>query len=209
MLTTTKPTMGKMLQESLRAPVTRLITPICSGLIRIGISANAITAAGALGTIVTALLTFTNGRFFLGTLVIVFFVLFDLLDGTIARLSQKGSSPWGALLDSTLDRLTDALILGSVAWYLIEIDDQLVPVVLASAVLGFLISYIKARSESLGIPCNGGFAERTERLIIVLVTTGFAGLGVPYILAIGFWLLTLASLVTVIQRLTIVYRGAK
>ncbi len=198
-----------MLQESLRAPVTRLITPICSGLIRIGISANAITAAGALGTIVTALLTFTNGRFFLGTLVIVFFVLFDLLDGTIARLSQKGSSPWGALLDSTLDRLTDALILGSVAWYLIEIDDQLVPVVLASAVLGFLISYIKARSESLGIPCNGGFAERTERLIIVLVTTGFAGLGVPYILAIGFWLLTLASLVTVIQRLTIVYRGAK
>ncbi|CAB4747429.1 unannotated protein [freshwater metagenome] len=201
--------MGKMLQESLRAPVTRLITPICSGLIRIGISANAITAAGALGTIVTALLTFTNGRFFLGTLVIVFFVLFDLLDGTIARLSQKGSSPWGALLDSTLDRLTDALILGSVAWYLIEIDDQLVPVVLASAVLGFLISYIKARSESLGIPCNGGFAERTERLIIVLVTTGFAGLGVPYILAIGFWLLTLASLVTVIQRLTIVYRGAK
>ena len=198
-----------MLQESLRAPVTRLITPICSGLIRIGISANAITAAGALGTIVTALLTFTNGRFFLGTLVIVFFVLFDLLDGTIARLSQKGSSPWGALLDSTLDRLTDALILGSVAWYLIEIDDQLVPVVLASAVLGFLISYIKARSESLGIPCNGGFAERTERLIIVLVTTGFAGLGVPYILAIGFWLLTLASLITVIQRLTIVYRGAK
>ena len=201
--------MGKMLQESLRAPVTRLITPICSGLIRIGISANAITAAGALGTIVTALLTFTNGRFFLGTLVIVFFVLFDLLDGTIARLSQKGSSPWGALLDSTLDRLTDALILGSVAWYLIEIDDQLVPVVLASAVLGFLISYIKARSESLGIPCNGGFAERTERLIIVLVTTGFAGLGVPYILAIGFWVLTLASLITVIQRLTIVYRGAK
>jgi CDP-diacylglycerol--glycerol-3-phosphate 3-phosphatidyltransferase len=201
--------MGMMLQESLRAPVTRLITPICSGLIRIGISANAITAAGALGTIVAALLTFTNGRFFLGTLVIVFFVLFDLLDGTIARLSQKGSSPWGALLDSTLDRLTDALILGSVAWYLIEIDDQLVPVVLASAVLGFLISYIKARSESLGIPCNGGFAERTERLIIVLVTTGFAGLGVPYILAIGFWVLTLASLITVIQRLTIVYRGAK
>jgi CDP-diacylglycerol--glycerol-3-phosphate 3-phosphatidyltransferase len=200
--------MGKMLQESLRAPVTRLITPICSGLLRLGISANAITAMGALGTIISALFALTNGRLFLGTLLIVFFVLFDLLDGTIARLSQKGTSPWGALLDSTLDRLSDAIILGSVAWYLIDIDDRLAPLVLIAAVLGFLISYIKARSESLGIACDGGFAERTERLIIVLVTTGFAGLGVPYVLAIGFWVLTFASLLTVIQRLAIVYRGA-
>ena len=60
----------------------------------------------------------------------------------------------------------------------------------------------------MGIACDGGFAERTERLIIVLVTTGFAGLGVPYVLAIGFWVLTFASLLTVIQRLAIVYRGA-
>jgi CDP-diacylglycerol--glycerol-3-phosphate 3-phosphatidyltransferase len=200
--------MGKMLQESLRAPVTRLITPICSGLLRLGISANVITAMGALGTIISALFALTNGRLFLGTLLTVFFVLFDLLDGTIARLSQKGTSPWGALLDSTLDRLSDAIILGSVAWYLMEIDDRLAPLVLIAAVLGFLISYIKARSESLGIACDGGFAERTERLIIVLVTTGFAGLGVPYVLAIGFWVLTLASLLTVIQRLAIVYRGA-
>lgn len=200
--------MGKMLQESLRAPVTRLITPICSGLLRLGISANVITAMGALGTIISALFALTNGRLFLGTLLIVFFVLFDLLDGTIARLSQKGTSPWGALLDSTLDRLSDAIILGSVAWYLIDIDDRLAPLVLIAAVLGFLISYIKARSESLGIACDGGFAERTERLIIVLVTTGFAGLGIPYVLAIGFWVLTLASLLTIIQRLAIVYRGA-
>ena len=201
--------MGKMLQESLRAPVTRLITPICSGLVRLGISANAVTTIGALGTIVSALLTFTNGRFFLGTLLIVFFVLFDLLDGTIARLSQKGSNSWGALLDSTLDRLSDALILGSVAWYLIEERDRLAPLVLLAAVFGFLISYVKAKSESLGIACNGGFAERTERLIIVLITTGFAGLGISYVLALGFWVLTFASLITVVQRLVIVYRGAK
>jgi CDP-diacylglycerol--glycerol-3-phosphate 3-phosphatidyltransferase len=200
--------MGKMLQESLRAPVTRLITPICSGLLRLGISANAVTTIGALGTIISALLTFVHGRFFLGTLLIVFFVLFDLLDGTIARLSQKGSNQWGALLDSTLDRLSDVLILGSIAWYLIEIEDRIAPLVLIAAILGFLISYIKARSESLGIPCEGGFAERTERLIIVLITTGFSGLGIPYVLAIGFWVLTLSSLLTVFQRLAIVYRGA-
>jgi len=140
---------------------------------------------------------------------IIFFVLFDLLDGTIARLSEKGSNAWGALLDSTLDRLTDAVILGSVLWYLIAQDDPLVPLVLSTIVLGFLISYIKARAESLGIDCNGGFAERTERLIIVLTTTGFAGLGFGYVMAIGFWLLAIASFITVVQRLRIVYTGAK
>ena len=201
--------MGKMLQESLRAPVTKLITPICRGLIRIGVSANMVTAAGALLTMAAAILTVPKGQLFFGTLLIVFFVLFDLLDGTIARLSAKGSNAWGALLDSTLDRLTDAVILGSVLWYLISEDDALVPLVLATIVLGFLISYIKARSESLGIECNGGFAERTERLIIVLTTTGFAGLGVPYIMGIGFWVLAIASLLTVLQRLRIVYKGAQ
>ena len=133
--------MGKMLQESLRAPVTKLITPICRGLIRIGVSANMVTAMGALFTMAAAILTFPRGEFFLGTMLIIFFVLFDLLDGTIARLSEKGSNAWGALLDSTLDRLTDAVILGSVLWYLISEDDVLVPVVLTTIVLGFLISY--------------------------------------------------------------------
>ena len=201
--------MGTMLQESLRAPVTRFITPICRGLIKIGVSANMVTAIGALFTILAAALTFPQGRFFLGTMLIIVFVLFDLLDGTIARLSEKGSNAWGALLDSTLDRLTDAVILGSVLWYLIAQDDPLVPLVLSTIVLGFLISYIKARAESLGIDCNGGFAERTERLIIVLTTTGFAGLGFDYVMAIGFWLLAIASFITVVQRLRIVYTGAK
>jgi CDP-diacylglycerol--glycerol-3-phosphate 3-phosphatidyltransferase len=201
--------MGKMLQESLRAPVTKLITPICRGLIRIGVSANMVTAIGALFTMAAAIFTFPRGNFFLGTMLIIFFVLFDLFDGTIARMSEKGSNAWGALLDSTLDRLTDAVILGSVLWYLISQDDALVPVVLTTIVLGFLISYIKARSESLGIECNGGFAERTERIIIVLTTTGFAGLGVAYIMGIGFWVLAIASLITVLQRLRTVYLGAK
>jgi len=201
--------MGKMLQESLRAPVTRLITPICRGLIKVGVSANMVTAIGALFTILAAVFTFPKGHFFLGTMLIIVFVLFDLLDGTIARLSAKGSNAWGALLDSTLDRLTDAVILGSVLWYLIGQDDPLVPLVLLTIVLGFLISYIKARAESLGIECNGGFAERTERIIIVLTTVGFAGLGIDYVMAVGFWVLAIASLVTVIQRLRIVYLGAK
>ena len=201
--------MGMMLQESLRAPVTRLITPICRGLIRIGVSANMVTAVGALFTILAATLTFPRGHFFAGTMLIIAFVLFDLLDGTIARLSANGSSAWGALLDSTLDRLTDAVIIGSVLWYLIDVGDRLVPLVLVAAVLGFLISYIKARAESLGIECNGGLAERSERLIILVTATGLEGLQVPYALAIGLWVLALASLITVFQRLLIVYKGCK
>ena len=168
-----------------------------------------VTAAGAFFTILAAVLTFPQGHFFLGTMLIIVFVLFDLLDGTIARLSEKGSNAWGALLDSTLDRLTDAVILGSILWFMISEDDPLVPLVLLTIVLGFLISYIKARAESLGIECNGGLAERTERIIIVLTTVGFAGLGVDYIMGIGFWVLAIASLVTVVQRLRIVYIGAK
>ena len=174
-----------------------------------GVSANMVTAVGALCTFLAAVLTFPQGRFFLGTMLIIVFVLFDLFDGTIARLSEKGSNAWGALLDSTLDRLTDAVILGSILWFMIREDDPLVPLVLLTIVLGFLISYIKARAESLGIECNGGLAERTERIIIVLTTVGFAGLGVDYIMGIGFWVLAIASFVTVIQRLRIVYIGAK
>jgi CDP-diacylglycerol--glycerol-3-phosphate 3-phosphatidyltransferase len=168
-----------------------------------------VTAIGALFTILAAIFTFPRGQFFLGTMLIIVFVLFDLLDGTIARLSAKGSNAWGALLDSTLDRLTDAVILGSILWFCIDTEDPLVPLVLLSIVFGFLISYIKARSESLGIECNGGLAERSERIIIVLTTTGFAGLGVPYVMAVGFWILAIVSLVTVLQRLKIVYVGAK
>jgi CDP-diacylglycerol--glycerol-3-phosphate 3-phosphatidyltransferase len=101
------------------------------------------------------------------------------------------------------------VILGSILWFCIDTEDPLVPLVLLSIVFGFLVSYIKARSESLGIECNGGLAERSERIIIVLTTTGFAGLGVPYVMAVGFWILAIVSLVTVLQRLKIVYVGAK
>ena len=82
-------------------------------------------------------------------------------------------------------------------------------VVLINILLGYLISYIKARAESLDLECNGGLAERTERLIITLVALGFAGLGVKYILTIGMWILLIASTITVYQRFMIVYKSSK
>jgi CDP-diacylglycerol--glycerol-3-phosphate 3-phosphatidyltransferase len=138
---------------------------------------------------------------------ITVFVLFDLLDGTMARLSNKGANKWGALLDSTLDRVSDAVLLGSLAWYCHLQNSTLELVILLNILAGFLISYIKARAESLDIECNGGIAERTERLIIALVAVGFAGLGIKYVLAIGMWILLVVSVITVFQRIAIVRKA--
>ena len=156
----------------------------------------------------SAIYFYSHGRFFLGTIISTLFVLSDLLDGTMARLSQTGSR-WGALLDSTLDRITDSAILGSIAYFLAQSHDRLVPVVLTALVSGGMVSYIKARAESLDIECNGGFAERTERLIIALVSIGLAGLSVPYALALGMWALAIASLYTTCERMVIVYKGSR
>jgi len=197
-----------MLQRSIKAPVTRVITPLCHGLLKAGITPNVMSALGGLGSAASAILLFGTGHFFAGTIVTTLFVLFDLLDGTMARISNS-SSRWGALLDSTLDRVSDAAILGSVTYWLSKSNDRLVPVVLAVLILGSLISYIKARAEGLDIECNGGIAERTERLIIILVATGLHGLGLNFVLAIGFWALFALSFITVVQRLVIVYKGSR
>ena len=200
--------MRLMLQKTLRVPVTRIITPICRGLLSLGLSANAVSAIGALGSAISAIYFYSQGNFFTGTLVTVVFVLSDLFDGTMARLS-KTNSQWGALLDSTLDRITDSAILGSVAYFLLNENDRLAPVVLVALIAGGLVSYIKARAESLNIQCNGGFAERTERLIIAFVSIGLNGLSVPFSLSIGMWVLAVASVFTALQRMIIVYKGSK
>ena len=150
---------------------------------------------------------YPRGNFFVGTLAICILALSDLFDGTMARLSSAGSSKWGGFLDSTIDRITDSSILIGVSIYLINHDDQLSYVVLGTLVTGLLVPYIRAKAESFGIDCSGGIAERTERLIISLAAIGFDGLGVPYVLAIGMWVLAILGSFTVIQRMLIIKRA--
>ena len=197
-----------MLQRSIKAPVTRAITPLCSGLLRAGVTPNLMSALGGVGSSLSALLLFGSGHFLAGAILTTLFVLCDLLDGTMARISGS-TSRWGALLDSTLDRISDASILGAMAYWFSRTHDRNVPLILTVLILGSLISYIKARAEALDIECNGGIAERTERLIIILLTAGLGGLGVPYIFAIGLWVLMALSVVTVFQRMLIVYQGSR
>ena len=198
-----------MLQRSLRDPVAKIIAPLVKSLIKLGISANVISTIGGLGSVICALYFFPKGEFFAGVIWVAAFVLFDLFDGAVARASNKGVSKWGALLDSTLDRLSDAAIFIGALFYFIDKSDRLVPVIIIATSASFMVSYIKARAESLGIECNGGLAERSERLIIALTAYGLHGLGLDYAMAIGIWVLALISIFTMAQRMMIVYKAVK
>ena len=198
-----------MLQRSLRDPVAKIIAPLVKTLIKMRVSANQISAIGGLGSVVSALYFFSNGRFFIGVIWVSVFVAFDLFDGAVARASNKGISKWGALLDSTLDRLSDGAIFIGALIYFIDQNDPLVPVLLVATFASFMVSYIKARAESLLIKCEGGLAERGERVIIILTAFGLHGLGVNYAMAVGIWLLASISVFTMIQRMMIVYKAVK
>ena len=198
-----------MISDIFKPAVVRVITPTARGLLRIGLTPNSVTAIGAIGVIATSLIAYPSGHLFGGTVAICLMALSDLFDGTMARISQKGASRWGGFLDSTVDRVTDSAIALGLLLYLAEKHDSLAYILLISILAGFLVSYIRARAESLQIECKGGFAERTERLIILLAAIGFTGLGVAYILTIGIWLLALASSFTVVQRLLIVWKATK
>lgn len=198
-----------MLQHSLRDPVAKLIAPLVRILIKLRISANFITTVGGVGSTACALYFFPRGDFFIGVLWVAGFVIFDLFDGAVARASNKGVSKWGAVLDSTLDRVSDAAIfIGALLFYM-ESKDPLVPLILVAAVASFMVSYIKAKAESLNIVCEGGIGERSERLIIGLVAYGLHGLDINYAMAFGIWTLVGLSIFTVVQRMLIVYKAVK
>jgi len=199
--------MVPMISSALKPAVTRLINPVARLALRIGLTPNAVTVMGAMGLVSSAFYFYSTEEYFIGTLVITLFALSDLFDGAMARISQQGSSQWGGFLDSTIDRLTDSAILIAILIPLISSDDALTPVALTTLVTGLLIPYIRAKAESFNIQCSVGIAERTERLIILLTAIGFHGLGLPYALAIGLWLLATLGVVTVVQRMRTVYVG--
>lgn len=196
-----------MLSANYRGVVGLFVKPFAALLARTRLTPDAITVVGTLGTVAGSLTLLRTGRFFVGTVVVTVFVLTDLIDGALAR-ARGGGSTWGAFLDSTMDRIGDAAIFGAlVLWFAGDgADPLLASLALFCLVSGAVTSYIKARAESLGLDCNVGFAERAERLIIVLVGTGLDGLGVPYVQAVALWVLSAATVLTVAQRMLVVHR---
>lgn len=196
-----------MISAHLKPQVTRLINPVVKLAVRAGITANGVTIVGAVGTLGSSFYFYPKGELFVGTLAICFFALSDLFDGAIARVTNGTGTAWGGFLDSTIDRVTDAAILIGVLLYMIDRDQTVSILILIALVSGGLIPYIRAKAESMSIECSGGFAERTERVVLSLTAIGLYGLGVDFALIVGFGLLSAAGLFTVLQRMVIVYRA--
>lgn len=205
-----------MLNKYARAFFTRVLTPFATLLLRLGVSPDTVTLIGTGGVVAGALGFYPFGHFFWGTVVITLFVFSDLVDGNMARQLGR-SSRWGAFLDSTLDRVADAAVFGGIAlWYAGGGDSVLMcGVTIFCLASGQVVSYTKARGESIGLPVNvNGLVERAERLVITLVLAGLSGFtlfGVPYIgvlLPVALWTVALGSLVTLGQRVVTVRREA-
>jgi CDP-diacylglycerol--glycerol-3-phosphate 3-phosphatidyltransferase/CDP-diacylglycerol--inositol 3-phosphatidyltransferase len=204
--------------DRFRAFWTKIFTPIVDLLLRWGVSPDAVTLVGTLGVVAGALIFFPRGDLFVGVLVITAFVFSDLIDGTMARKSGR-VSPFGAFLDSTLDRLGDAAIFGGLAMYYVGPGDSdaLAALAIYCLTMGSVTSYARARAESLGMQAKVGIAERADRLVAILVITGLADLvnrlgageralwAIPVTLA----LLALASTITVVQRILAVRSQAQ
>jgi CDP-diacylglycerol---glycerol-3-phosphate 3-phosphatidyltransferase len=198
-----------MLSNTLRPVINRLVDPAGRVLARTPLTPDALTITGTVGMSAGALALFPTGHLFAGSLVCAFFVLSDTFDGALARV--KGTtSVFGGFLDSTLDRIGDASVFsGLAAWFVLGGHSRLLAgVALFCLVAGSLVSYAKARAQSLGLRCDVGLAERAERLLIALVAAGLAGLGVPYVLPAGLWVLAALSVITFGQRVHAVRKEA-
>jgi CDP-diacylglycerol--glycerol-3-phosphate 3-phosphatidyltransferase len=201
--------MAKIFQVSARAGMAHVIEPIARWLLRRGVTPNVVTVIGSVGAVSCAIGFGTQGYLFIGALIVTLFALTDMLDGTMARLSG-GTTRFGAFLDSTLDRVVDAAIIGTVVYIFAQRDDVAgVVAAVLCLVTGSLVSYVKARAEGLGMTANVGIAERAERLIVVGLGALFFDLGVTWALAAAMWLLAAVSVFTIGQRMVYVYRQAK
>lgn len=196
--------------ERFRQFWTWVLSPIAHGLLKIGVGPDAVTLVGTLGVAAGALVFFPQGELLIGVLVILVFVFSDLIDGYMAREMGR-TSKWGAFWDSTLDRFADAAIFGGLVFYYADHEDDMLmaSVALYCLVMGSVVSYARARAESLGMQAKVGIAERADRLVSILLMTGFAGLlDLPILVTITLWALAVASTVTVVQRMVIVHAQA-
>ncbi len=186
-----------------RDTVDRGTGPIGRRLQRFGVSADMLTATGLISAAATAVAVGT-GHLHLAILLLILTGLHDLLDGPVAKASGT-SSTRGAFFDSVTDRVSDALILGGVAWYLVSTHPGHL-VLLPFAILGAtsLVSYQRAKAESLGISAKGGLMERAERMILLGIGFLSASLLVPVL-----WLMLVLTLATAMGRFVKVWRLAE
>jgi CDP-diacylglycerol--glycerol-3-phosphate 3-phosphatidyltransferase len=182
-----------------RGVIAPVVEPIAKGLLRMKVTPDMVTLVGTALTVVASLVLIPRGDFIPAIILLFLFTSADVLDGTMARLGGT-QGPWGAWLDATLDRLSDAAIFGGVliwaAWHADTLTTVLAWVCLAG---GVVVSYAKARAEAVGATANGGIAERAERIMLLgagALLNQFVDWGMTLALAV----LAVLTVITVFQR---------
>ena len=186
-----------------RRSIARFIDPVARTLVRLKVTPDGITWFGCGATIFISAAFLAQGKFLIGSILFGAFSLIDLLDGTMARMLGT-AGPWGAFLDSTLDRVSDSAVICALIYFYVNSDgnnNQLaVNAAIVSLVMSLLTSYARAKAESLNAQCTVGIAERAERNLIIWISLLVSGLFsdvMPY----AFVLLAVVSTITVIQRI--------
>lgn len=191
-----------MFDGTFRTPVDKAVKPIGALLRRTGLTPDHLTVIGLLVG-VGAAVAIGTGYLRLGLVLVILAALPDLLDGALAK-AQDASSPRGAFFDSTVDRVTDFLLLGGIAWYFAsEEGPHMAMLPFAVAAVSSIISYQRAKAESLGIEAKGGLMERAERIIAICV-----GLLIPMLLIPILWCMLVLTSITAIQRFVKVWKQA-
>ena len=178
-------------------------------LIESRLTPNAISMTGLVGNVIAAVLV-TQRLFFLAGIAFILGSVMDTLDGRYSRMSGKGT-PFGAFLDSTLDRVEEGIVLTAVAAYFASEGDELaVAAVVVAVLFSLMVSYTRARAEALGVECKVGLATRAVRVVIIAAGLLFAkgaGLGDFELLAPAIYLLAALTVITTFQRIFHVRRA--
>lgn len=179
-----------------------LMAPLVNALAAAGVSPNSVTVSGLILVTAASLLVWQRSLL-LGAVFLAVGAGLDAIDGGLAR-ARGGGTPFGAFLDSTLDRTGEALVyLGIVAYWLERTAQPFVPVMLAAMALSgsFLVSYSRARAEAVGFTASNGLAPRPERLVILVLGLALAGLGHSIALPVAMGVIAILAWVTVAQRI--------
>jgi CDP-diacylglycerol--glycerol-3-phosphate 3-phosphatidyltransferase len=191
-----------MFDGKFRTSVDKAVKPLGDGLRRTGLTPDHLTVVGL---VVGAAAAFAigAGELLIGLVLVILAALPDLLDGALARASGA-SSQRGAFFDSTVDRLTDALLLGGIAWHLASTESAHMAILpFAVMAVSSLISYQRAKAESLGLDAKGGLMERAERIVLLCLGLLFDVLLIPIL-----WVMLVLTCVTAVQRFVKVWRQA-
>jgi phosphatidylglycerophosphate synthase len=188
-----------------RAAYTKISTPVAKVALRAGFTPDSITIIGTAGAVIAALTLYPIGQLWWGSFAVFVFVLADMLDGAMAR-QRGGGTRFGAVLDATCDRIGDGAVFCGLLWWAAFglHSTSLVVALMICLVTSQVISYVKARAEASGLSGEGGLIERPERLTIVLMGAGLSGVSflyVPWLLYVAAWVLAVASLITLGQRI--------